>query len=417
MKLQFNFVLLLYMDNYFFKFLVLFVIVLTFLYIISNTKEFFSSGFENCDLTNNNYINKVGTCETIQDNERKINKKIDLNYQYSVVKDTEINAPNSHNIVFKNIFKDEEQLTFNGNDSLIYIPDFSNYIFFSEIKFNSNDVRINQTVIGSQDWSIDIKDSKLVLLKYVSTGYFNEYYLKTGIDSFTDYTLFIKCNQNIIEVYINGEKIQREGVYNTKSIMLGASMNKNKNFYGKLSNVILFNYQPESNELNLLETGKNLLPEKVDIIARAENNTIELSWIISKTEGRATTDFYIIVYENNVGPTIIKYKNRQCENCKYKLSNLKNFVIYKFGVVGINEFGLGEISNMVQISPGSPLNKFNIPTKAQKVVCLNNGLYEVSNRCKNNPEVLPNYSDESYNEIMNSLQEGKNKSFILNLGD
>lgn len=419
MKLQFNFVLLLYMENYFFKFLVLFVIVLTFLYIISNTKEFFSSGFETCNLRNNSYVNKDGSCNVLQNNtnDKVIEKKIDVVYQYGVVKDTEINAPNSHNIVFKNVFKDGNGLSFNGEDSLVYIPDFSNFILFSEIKFNSNDVRLNKTIIGSQDWSIDIKDSNIVLLKYVEGGYFNEYFLKTGISSLTDYTLFIKCNNNLIEIYIDGEKIQRQGLYTTKSIMIGASINKNKNFHGKLSNIVVFNYQPESSELNLLETGKNLLPEKVDIIARSSNNSVEISWIISNTEARATTDFYIIVYENNVGPKIIKYKNRQCENCKYKISNLENFVIYKFGVVGINEFGVGEISNMVQISPGSPLDKFNIPTKAQKVICLNNGLYEVSNRCKSNPEVLPNYSDESYNQILKELEVGKNRSFNLNLGE
>ena len=68
---------------------------------------------------------------------------------------------------------------------------------------------------------------------------------------------------------------------------------------------------------------------------------------------------------------------------------------------------------MVQVSPGSPLDKFNIPTKAQKVICLNNGLYEISNRCKEN-KVLPNYTNESFNQIMNNLNVGKNLSFNLN---
>ena len=136
-------------------------------------------------------------------------KKIDLLYQYSVVKDTEINAPNSHNIVFKNIIKDDDKLIFNGNDSLIYIPNFAEYILFGEIKFNTNNVKKESTVIGSQDWSINIKDNKLALLKYERIGTYTEYYISTDIKPFTDYTIFLKCNKNL-EVYLDGEKFKEK---------------------------------------------------------------------------------------------------------------------------------------------------------------------------------------------------------------
>jgi hypothetical protein len=406
------------MNNYFFKFLVLFVIVLTFLYVISNTKEFFSD-FQSCDLILNSFIDKDGSCLPINDTPHNINKKkIDLLYQHNVIKDTDINAPNSHNIVFQTIVKDGDVFNLNGQKSMIYIPNFSSSILFAEIKLSTNSVEKNQSIIGSNDWSIDIKNSNIILKKKsYYQRYILEYILKYNIEPFTEYTLFIKCNNNLIEVYIDGEKKQRQGVYNTKSIFIGSNIKKNNFFFGNLSNIVLFNYKPESSDLITLETGGKLLPEKVEVIARSENRSIELNWLVTNTISRKTTDFYIIMYENNVGPKIIKYKNRQCENCKYTLINLNNFTIYKLGVLGVNEFGIGEVSNLVQISPGLPLNKLNIPTKAQKIICLNNGLYETSNRCKVNTEVMPNFTEESYNYILDKLNEGKNKSFNLNLGE
>ena len=404
------------MDNYFFKFLVLFVIVLTFLYVISNTKEFFSSSFENCDIKNNFFNIKNNSCNKLEKN--KLNKKkIDVNYQATLlvgVKD--ITSPNTHNILFKNIDRNGDLLELQG-DSLIYVPNFTNSILFSEITFSSSDVTRFQSVIGSNNWSIDIRNSNLVLSKLDSLSVQFEYILKTNIKDFKTYTLFLKCSRKLLECYINGEKNQREGIYDTRSIMIGSNILKSNPFIGSLTNIVLFNYKPESSDLTQLETGKNLLPEKVEVIARSDNQSVELNWLVTNNDGRKTTDFYIIVYENNVGPKLIKYKNRQCENCKYRISNLENFIIYKLGVVGVNEFGVGEVSNLVQIAPGSPLDKFNIPTKAQKVVCLNNGLYNLSNRCKQNPEIVPNFSENSYEFILGKLESGKNKSFNLNIGE
>ena len=110
------------MDNYFFKFLVLFVIVLTFLYVINNTKEFFSIQFGDCKLNTHTFINKSNNCILNKLESKPVNKKkIDVLYQYTVVKNTEIKSPNSHNIVFKNIVKDEDTFHLNGMNSLIYI--------------------------------------------------------------------------------------------------------------------------------------------------------------------------------------------------------------------------------------------------------------------------------------------------------
>lgn len=406
------------MDNYFFKFLVLFVIVLTFLYVISNTKEFFSSSFETCDLQKKFFNIKTNECNEF--NNSKINKKkIDIMYQASLLVDVkDITSPNTHNIFFNEVSRNDNDnvLDFKSNSS-IYIPNFTNSVLFAEIKLNTVDVERRQTIIGSNNWSIDIKNSNIVLYKYNGVSSQYEFVLKFDIENFKDYTLFIRCSSKLLECYIDGVKGMRESIYETKSIFIGTNSIKRNSFIGSLSNIVLFNYKPESSDLVQLETGKNLLPEKVEVIARSDNKSVELNWLVTNNDGRKTTDFYIIVYENNVGPKLIKYKNRQCENCKYRISNLENFIIYKLGVVGVNEFGVGEVSNLVQISPGSPLDKFNIPTKAQKVICLNNGLYNLSNRCTQNKEVLPNITDDSYDFILDRLESGKNKSFNLNIGE
>jgi len=124
----------------------------------------------------------------------------------------------------------------------------------------------------------------------------------------------LKCSRKLLECYINGEKNQREGIYDTRSIMIGSNILKSNPFIGTLTNMVLFNYKPESSDLTQLETGKNLLPEKVEVIARSDNQSVDLNWLVTNNDGRKTTDFYIIVYENNVGPKLIKYKNRQCES-------------------------------------------------------------------------------------------------------
>ena len=155
----------------------------------------------------------------------------------------------------------------------------------------------------------------------------------------------------------------------------------------------------------------------LELIGRSNDNIIELNWLIDSNESRDSTDFYIIQYENGVGPKLIKYINKVCDNCNYKFTNLKNFAMYKFAVVGVNDFGVGQISNFIELSPGTAFDKFNIPTRGQKVNCLDNGLFDVSNRCKVTNDVLPNFNIDKSNYILNKINQGSNAEFALTINE
>ena len=156
------------------------------------------------------------------------------------------------------------------------------------------------------------------------------------------------------------------------------------------------------------ELDAEVIPDKIILNATVDNNIIKLYWLPPNI-GMETFKFYtIIMIKGDDNPQFIFPKNSNCTNCSHIFSNLEYNVKYKFIVLANNKYGVGEFSNIIEITPldskkpPKPINDKII----KNINCNPDGTYTLDKFCKNSqPDVTNNYDNFSHGLLMDMLSK------------
>ena len=179
---------------------------------------------------------------------------------------------------------------------------------------------------------------------------------------------------------------------------------------------------PETRE-RIIQCDKLPKPVKLTLNINNSKTKINLNW--SRQENNIEK-YIIVMYKNNDGPYFIN-PNINTENNLYNYSFHDPIfnVRYKFAVVAVNSFGVGNIDKFNEgiLTPdGLELNY--IESIYSKVTCNPDGTYSIGDKCKNNNIISAishiddennpiDFSDESHNKLMRELNN--NPKIKLNL--
>ena len=151
-------------------------------------------------------------------------------------------------------------------------------------------------------------------------------------------------------------------------------------------------------------------PINLSVDTTPQKDRINLKW----GKDANTTNFYVIMYKNNIGPHIITLPNieqLQSEDSihTYEFTDVQMNVDYRFAILGKNDSGVNDIDKFVKVKlTPLDLDVEYVTDVRSRLVCKPDGSYEMKNNCDIDTKIVQaqttdengNYSnfDYEYNE-------------------
>ena len=184
--------------------------------------------------------------------------------------------------------------------------------------------------------------------------------------------------------------------------------------YVTIQNFTLESFQIEQTE----ESQQTVLnkPEMVQFTINTSNNNIELKW---DNNIRDIIDKYIIIiYVDNQGPYLKIIDGATNERYfTYVYKNIVNNIIYKIGLIAVNEIGIMSDINIKEFKStyNGSVDKYSHRFNS-KIMCDSSGQHKILDKCQNNKhdiiakDQLSNkgdyyFDDETHQELMDSLNK------------
>ena len=155
------------------------------------------------------------------------------------------------------------------------------------------------------------------------------------------------------------------------------------------------------------------VPQAIQLLVNTNNskNKIKLTW----RNQDDTTNYYILMYKNNMGPYIIKPEITTSKELTYDFFNPEKNVRYKFAVVGENDYGLGYVNNFTEaVLTFEGLELKYLQDVVSKVVCNADGTFKITDKCIENEEVNAkimdnnkefNFDEQVHQKLMDDLEK------------
>jgi hypothetical protein len=151
-------------------------------------------------------------------------------------------------------------------------------------------------------------------------------------------------------------------------------------------------------------------PINLSVDTTPQKDRINLKW----GKDANITNFYVIMYKNNIGPHIITLPNieqLQSEDSihTYEFTDVQMNVDYRFAILGKNNSGVNDIDKYVKVKlTPLDLDVEYVTDVRSRLVCKPDGSYEMKNNCDIDTKIVQaqttdengNYSnfDYEYNE-------------------
>lgn len=163
---------------------------------------------------------------------------------------------------------------------------------------------------------------------------------------------------------------------------------------------------------------KNFPPYAPLIRGHQLDKKVSLEWARPYDGGSPINQYLIMVYEKfnpEKGVKLSVSSDPECEECEHVISGLKNSVFYDISVRAVNNIGLGDISNIISLSPNGPIeldedNSVFLESDEKINKQVKNEIGYEPNKCVKDFKVNYNPLDyyKSFPNFMNNIYKKKN---------
>ena len=422
---------------------------------ICNNKEYETCDFNKCNWTVDENMCEVPKTTYYTNDEDNISFRKNLKV---------VNISEEENSSVSKPTKFKTNLTMmrlNGINSFVHIPDFYSKNTMLSFFFDFKDMPTLTSIplISTVYWNVNLERKKTenyfsLIIKSSKNGniaFSDAYYpLEIQAGFLYSFGLIINRETNTANILVynlmneendinnKGLKINNFIYSETPSILLGTNIKRTKYLQGRLGEIKITR---EISDISILKRNSFIFseedimaslkgevikkesiieetpPSKINFVGKKINSTFKLYWSPPEIGYKSIMYYLIIIKDttNNKNYTLIQ-KNNNCLECSYKLNNLELKTNYKIGITSINNIGICETIDYIDVNLDSSTNvpqgnglgqdvELANDEITNKVYCNPNGSYSIGKNCDEmaTEDIKSNLSSTEYRIILNKL--------------